>query len=104
MNDLLLRLAVSVQTGSDSDSTTTVNIPTTSEADLLTNGLNIVYFVAGAVAVIVIIFAGIMYATSSGDAGRVAKAKNLLTYSIVGLIVVLVAFTITSFVSGRFSS
>ena len=102
MNELLLRLAVTIDTGSGQN-TTTVNIPTANEADLLTNGLNVIYFLAGAVAVIVIIFAGIMYTTSSGDAGRVAKAKNLITYSIVGLIVVLVAFTITSFVSGRFS-
>lgn len=101
MNDLLLRLAVA--TGTDPNSTTTVNIPTTSGDDILMNGLNLMYFLAGTVSVIVIIIGGIMYASSSGDAGRIAKAKNLLTYSVVGLIIVLVAFTITAFVSGRFA-
>lgn len=80
-----------------------VGIPTGSGESLLTNGLNLVYFLAGAVAVIVIIVAGIMYVISSGDAGKVAKAKNLLTYSIVGLIIVLSAFAITNFVIGRFN-
>ncbi len=70
---------------------------------LLQNGLNLTYFIAGAVAVIVIVVAGIMYAVSSGNAGRVTKAKNLLTYSIVGLVLVLTAFTITNFVIGRFN-
>ena len=70
---------------------------------LLTNALNLTYFVAGIVAVIVIVIAGLMYTVSSGDAGRVAKAKNLLTYSIVGLVVILTAFIITSFVTGRFT-
>jgi len=78
-------------------------IPTVGGDSLLHNGLNLVYFIAGALAVIVIIIAGIMYTISSGDAGRVAKAKNLLTYAIVGLIVVLCAYTITGFVMGRFN-
>ncbi|OJU88128.1 hypothetical protein BGO17_04125 [Candidatus Saccharibacteria bacterium 49-20] len=100
MNDLLIRLAVA--TGTDPNSTTTVNIPTGTGDDLLANGLNLMYFLAGTVAVIVIIIGGIMYATSAGDAGRITKAKNLLTYSIVGLIIVLVAFVVTAFVIGRF--
>jgi len=80
-----------------------VGIPTTSGNDLLTNALNLTYFIAGAVAVIVIIAAGIFYVISSGDPGRITKAKNLLTYSIVGLIIVLSAFVITNFVIGRFN-
>lgn len=102
MNELLTRLAVTLNTGDGSD-TTTVDVPEVSAGQLLANGLDLVYFIAGTVAVIVIIIGGIMYASSSGDAGRVTKAKNLLTYSIVGLIIVLVAFVITSFVTGRFS-
>lgn len=102
MNDFLLRLAIT--TGTDPNSTTSVNIPTTNESELLANGLNLVYFIAGAVAVITIVIAGIMYTSSMGDAGRVTKAKNLLTYSIIGLVVILIAFTVTNFVIGRFAS
>lgn len=72
--------------------------------DLLTNALNLTYFVAGTVSVVVIIVAGILYTVSSGDLNRVSKAKNLLTYAIIGLIVVVSAFTITAFVTGRFAS
>lgn len=80
-----------------------VGIPTTDGDTLLANGLNLAYFLAGAICVIVIIVAGIMYVTSTGDAGRVTKAKNLLTYSIIGLIIIMSAFAITSFVIGRFN-
>ena len=79
-----------------------VGVPQMDGQTLLTNGLNLTYFLAGTIAIIVIIIAGIMYVTSSGDAGKVAKAKNLLTYAIVGIVVVMVAFVVTSFVSGRF--
>ncbi len=78
-------------------------VPSMDANTLLQNGLNLTYFIAGSVAVIVIVVGGIMYAISSGDSGKVTKAKNLLTYSIVGLVVVLSAFAITNFVIGRFN-
>lgn len=78
------------------------NIPTLSGDALLTNILNLAYFIAGLVAVVVIIVAGIMYTSSSGDSGRVSIAKNALTYALVGLIVVVSAFVLTNFVIGRF--
>ena len=95
MKHLLLQLAQKIDAPSN-------NIPTMTGDDLLKNALNLTYFLAGVIAVIVIIVAGLMYATSSGDSGRVAKAKNLLTYAIVGLVVVVSAFVITNFVVGRF--
>ena len=74
------------------------------EADaVLSNILNIVYYLAGGIAVIVIIVAGIMYITSTGDTGRVTKAKNMIVYSIVGLIFVALAFIITNYVIGVFN-
>lgn len=79
-----------------------VGIPTTDGDQLLTNILNIVYLVAGIVAVVMIIIAGLMYTISGGDAGRVARAKNMIVYSVAGLIVVVAAFAITNFVIGRF--
>lgn len=92
MIDILTQLAVG------KINATQVGVPQTSGNDLLANSLDIVYFIAGAAAVIVIIFAGIMYVTSSGDAGRVAKAKNTLLYSVVGLIVAFLAFAIVNWV------
>ena len=80
--------------------TTANGIPEMGSAELLQNILNLVYFIAGTIAVVVIIIGGFMYTVSGGDASRVTKGKNLLTYSIVGLIIVLSAFTITNFVIG----
>ena len=96
MKELLLYAALKV-------SAKDTNIPTLTGDELLRNSLNIVYFVAGVLAVIMIVVSGIMYTISGGDTGKVAKAKNMLTYSIVGLIIVLSAFAITNFVIGRFS-
>lgn len=79
-----------------------VGVPQLTGDQVLQNGLNLAYFVMGIIAVIVIIVAGIMYATSSGDSAAVTKAKNLILYSVVGIIVIFAAWGITNFVIGRF--
>lgn len=60
--------------------------------------INSVIGVLGIVAVIVIIIGGINYMTSSGDAGKVKKAKDTILYGVIGLIVCVLAFAIANFV------
>ena len=60
--------------------------------------INVVLTVLGLVAVIMIIFGGVQYTTSSGDATKVTKAKNTILYAVVGLIIALLAFAIVNFV------
>ncbi len=79
-----------------------VNIPNTSADDVALAALAIVYWVTGVAAVIVIIIGGIIYATSDGNPQRVERGRKAITYSIVGLVVILSAFVITNFVVGRF--
>lgn len=52
----------------------------------------------GVVCVIFIIFGGVRYATSGGDAEKVKKAKNTLLYALIGLAVALLANVIMSLV------
>ncbi len=60
---------------------------------------NTLLLVAGAIAVIIIILAGIRYVTSTGDAARIKAAKDTLLYAVIGLIVVVLAYAIVRFVS-----
>lgn len=79
-----------------------INIPKISANQVLVGGLNIMYMAAGAVAVIVIIIAGFKYVTSMGDSSAVTKAKNMILYAVIGLITIIMAFTVTWYVIGRF--
>lgn len=54
--------------------------------------------VIGIVAVVIIIFGGVQYTTSAGDAAKVTKAKNTILYGVVGLVIALLAFAIVNFV------
>lgn len=62
----------------------------------LTNIINLLMFVAGAIAVIVIIIGGIRYITSTGDAMRIKQAKDTILYGIVGLIIAILAYAIVN--------
>ena len=54
--------------------------------------------ILGIACVIVIIIGGIQYMTSSGDAGKVKKAKDTILYGVIGMIICVLAFAITQFV------
>lgn len=56
------------------------------------------FYILGAVAVIVIILSGISYVTSTGDPGAITKAKSTLTYAVIGLVVAMLAYAIVNFV------
>lgn len=73
---------------------------TTSLTSTMKTVISVLLFIVGAVAVVMIIFSGIQYVTSSGDPARVKKAKDTLIYSIVGLVVAILAFAIVNFVLG----
>jgi Type IV secretion system pilin len=62
---------------------------------------NILAFVTGVAAVIVIIIGGFQYITSAGDSTKVAKAKDMIIYAAVGLVIVAAARTIIMFVISR---
>lgn len=64
--------------------------------------LGAVYWVAGVVAVVTLIAGGIGYIISDGNPQKITKSKDIILYSVIGLVVILVAFTITNFVIGRF--
>ena len=63
---------------------------------------NVLLFVLGAIAVIMIIIGGIRYTTSNGDSGQVTSAKNTILYAVVGLVIALLAYAIVNFVVDTF--
>lgn len=79
-----------------------VNVPKpTTEASQVQSLLQIVFGILGAIAVIVVVVAGLNYVVSSGDPQKTAKAKNTILYALVGLAISVLSFTIVTFVLGR---
>ena len=76
-------------------------LPAGTITDSITKIIKTLATFVGGLSVLMIIISGIMYMSSGGDSGRVDTAKNMLIYSIVGLVVALLAWVIVnSVISG----
>ncbi len=68
-------------------------------SDLVTLILGLVNWVAWLVALVAVLFglySGVLFITAGGDEAKVEKAKNILLYAIVGIVVAILAFSIVS--------
>lgn len=63
---------------------------------------NILIFIVGAVAVIIIIIGGLRYVLSAGDPKSTKEAKDTVLYAIIGVVVAILAFAMVRFVTNRF--
>ncbi len=68
---------------------------------LIKTVVNILLWAVGILSVIMIIFSGFRYITSSGDASKTKSAQSTLIYSVVGLIVAIMAWAIVNMVIKR---
>ena len=91
---------VSAQILNGLNSVNTGNGPTnlTGTDGVFTTIVNVLLFIIGAVSVIMLIYGGIRYTTSGGNANSVTAAKNTIMYAIIGLIIAIFAFAIVNFV------
>jgi hypothetical protein len=91
---------MNIQNGVDCTKSDTSTTPT----NLFQSGgvfqivVNVLLFLIGAIAVIMLIYGGIRYTISGGDSKNVTAAKDTILYSIVGIIVAVLAFAIVNFV------
>lgn len=69
----------------------------------ITATINTLLLILGIIAVLVIIGAGIRFATSNGDPGAIKTARNAVIYACIGLVVAMLAFVIVNFVVSNFS-
>ena len=67
-------------------------------SDIIKTIINTMLFIIGVMAVIMIIWGGIRYVLSAGNSAALTSAKNTIVYSIIGLIIAILAYAIVNFV------
>ena len=63
--------------------------------------INVFAPVMGFLAVGMIIYGGFMLLTAQGDPAKIKRGKDVVTYSIIGVILVMLAYAIVNFVMNR---
>lgn len=66
--------------------------------EIVANLINVLISVLGIIFIVLVVYAGFLYLTASGDDKKVAKAKTLLTQAVIGLVIILSAYGISTFV------
>jgi hypothetical protein len=73
-------------------------LPKTSITSIVGNIIRALMGALGLIFFILVIYGGIMWMTAAGNEEKIKKAKTLLTSAVIGLLIVLSAYAITSYV------
>ena len=60
--------------------------------------INILLFLIGMIAVLMIVIAGFRFVTSNGDANTVSSAKNTIIYAVIGIVIAIMSYAIVNFI------
>src|SRR5680860_947855 len=98
--NLLSALIISIaSTNIATASAPVVTVPNPSSSNefsiLIGKFFGVILSVSGSVALLILIAGGIMYITSAGNEQKVASSKKIITYTILGLMLVLAAYSIS---------
>ena len=63
--------------------------------------INILLFIAGVIAVVMVVIGGLRFVLSNGDSGATSKARNTIIYALVGLVITIMSYAIVNFVLGN---
>ncbi len=70
--------------------------------DIIGTVVNTLLFLIGVAAVIVIIIGGFTYVTSGGSDANVKRAKDMILYAVIGLVIAFAAYAIVNWVIKAF--
>lgn len=66
--------------------------------------INIVISIIGILLVVLMIYAGVLWMTASGNEDQISKAKKILANAAVGLVIVFLSWSITYFILKRLTA
>jgi|GEM_PF-621177 len=82
----------------------TLGLPSTDIRTIVANIIRVFLGLLGIIALVLMIYAGFEWMTSGGSEEKIAQAKKILSNATIGLIIILSAYSIVSFVISRLLS
>lgn len=76
----------------------TRGLPKPDTSNTMSKVLNTVFAISASIALLMIVINGMLYILARGDPNGTARAREGVIYSVVGLVVVMAAFSIVTFV------
>jgi len=66
--------------------------------EIAKNIISVLLWIVGMASIIVIVYSGITFVTSAGNPSQITRAKTMLLYAVVGLVVSILAYAIVNFI------
>jgi hypothetical protein len=66
--------------------------------EIVASIINVSLGMLGTIALVVIIYAGFLWMTAGGESGKIDEAKNMMKAGVIGLAIILAAYSIATFV------
>lgn len=66
--------------------------------------IDILLRIGAIIAIVMVIYGGIEFITSSGNPDKASSARNTITNAIIGLAIAVSAATVVTYIAGRFTS
>lgn len=63
--------------------------------------INVALTLLGTIMLLLVFYAGFLWMTAAGNDDQIGKAKSILSAAVIGLIIILSAYSITTFVTER---
>lgn len=92
---ILLGLSLPIVIGAQQPTTPT--LPTVDLLSTLEKIATLLFWILLTLAIVAIVWAGILFVTAGGKAEQVEQARHIILYAIVGIIIALLAYGIRSF-------
>lgn len=86
-----------VNSGIDCAPSSPLSVP-----DAVTRVTNLLLYIVGIAAVIMLVVGGLRYVLSGGDPKNTSAAKDTILYAVVGIIVAILGYAIVNFVINQF--
>ena len=68
--------------------------------EIAKNIISVLLWIVGMASIIVIVYSGITFVASAGNPSQITRAKTMLLYAVVGLVVSILAYAIVNFIVG----
>lgn len=72
--------------------------------EIVANIIKILLGFLGTIAVVLIIYAGFLWMTAAGNPDKTKKAKDIMSAAVTGLVIILISYGITVFVTNALSN
>lgn len=71
-------------------------------AIVIGNIARVLIAISGSLAIIVLLVAAIYYITAMGEPARIKKAKEIIIQTVIGLVIIILAYALITFIAGEF--